>query len=594
MNDAAPSSDTATGEHGGDQDRPQPNNIPRRLWWLIAAFSMCLPWMAGPPLQWWPLACIAITPLLLAAEIPAINRRAYGGLYLAGVLFWAVSLQGLRHAHPLIYPFWIALSAYLGIYPVLFVVATRRVIRWGLPLPAAAVCCWVGSEAVRNYFITGISAAMLGHTMADVPLMIQIADLGGTYAVSAVLVMLNVAFYRLIGWAIAAKRPLAFSVAFPASPPHPLPPRPWSAVASAFVLLSATLSYGSWRLGQATQSSETAIALIGRNENVEWDQDASRELELFDAYSRESIRAVEQAQRNVAAIVWPESMFTGRMPWIDGQGSERFANDAGLTLAEMRLLMDERREGFRVRARSLQSVLAKANGNQTRPPELIGGCGVIRYDETVRGYSGVVHVNSAGDIDRWYGKQHLVMIGEYIPIVGWIPILKNLIPENMGLTSGDGPVTFQVGQLTLCPNVCIETAVERVSINQLRTLLARDGDLPDAIVTVTNDAWFDDSSVVTHHKRCAQLVAVACRRPVLSAANNGPTAWIDSYGRVVEQLPQGANGSVIATPSIDHRTAPVMYLADWPARLCALVVLAAVVRRTGPKRLRPQRQLAPS
>ena len=100
--------------------------------------------------------------------------------------------------------------------------------------------------------------------------------------------------------------------------------------------------------------------------------------------------------------------------------------------------------------------------------------------------------------------------------------------------------------------------------------------MPDVIVTVTNDGWFDDSSVIEHHLRCAQLVAVGCRRPILSAANNGPTAWIDSSGRVVDRLSTGSNGAIIATPIRDERTSLYVRMGDWPAKVLALVSLIAL------------------
>ena len=75
----------------------------------------------------------------------------------------------------------------------------------------------------------------------------------------------------------------------------------------------------------------------------------------------------------------------------------------------------------------------------------------------------------------------------------------------------------------------------------------------------------------------AQMVAVTGRRPILSAANNGPTAWIDSSGRVVKRIPRGTNGSVIATPVADDRESIYLTISDWPARVMALVFVLFIV-----------------
>jgi apolipoprotein N-acyltransferase len=143
----------------------------------------------------------------------------------------------------------------------------------------------------------------------------------------------------------------------------------------------------------------------------------------------------------------------------------------------------------------------------------------------------------------------------------------------IGLQTGPEAKRMQVGETSVSPNICIETAVERVTVNQLAWLRRRES-LPEVIVTVTNDGWFDDSSVMEHHLRCAQLVAVGCRRPILSAGNNGPTAWIDSRGQVVDRLGLGSNGAVIANPQRDRRTSLYVRIGDWPARLCVLLCLA--------------------
>ncbi|MEM6366164.1 MAG: apolipoprotein N-acyltransferase, partial [Planctomycetota bacterium] len=162
-----------------------------------------------------------------------------------------------------------------------------------------------------------------------------------------------------------------------------------------------------------------------------------------------------------------------------------------------------------------------------------------------------------------------------------IPWIKTWLPPGLGLVPGETAKLFELASsqstLKLCPNVCIETAVERVTLRHMQQLRSTPKGLPDAIVTVTNDAWFNDSSVVQHHKRCAQLVAVACRRPILSAANNGPTAWIDSSGQIVAEIKQGNRGNVVATPKIDDRQSLVLTLGDWPARIAALMFLGILV-----------------
>ncbi|MEM6473599.1 MAG: apolipoprotein N-acyltransferase [Planctomycetota bacterium] len=537
------------------------------LRWVIL-LSALLPWLAQPPFALWPISLLAVVPLLWLSNRPTISRREFLGLYAASAIYWATTLQGLRHAHPLIYPCWLVLAGYLGIYPVLFVLVLRRVRRW-MPLELAAPMVWVAAECLRNYLLTGLSAAMLGHSLADIPALIQIADLGGTYLVSAMLIVVNVAIFQ----AVVHRQALL----------HAMP-----AIGLMLVVVAFSYLYGRMRLAEETTPGSTTFALIGRNEVVEYIQDKDRQIELYQAYARQSEASLRNTDRVVDVVVWPESMFTADLAWNVGDGNSRIAEAEGLTPAEVRQSLQSSRDSFEMRARSLQYYLSESNtfteASSTselqvarKIPHLLVGCGVINYGDEVEPHSGVVHIDSNGRVAEWYAKMHLVMFGEYVPIVSSIPGIRSLVPGNMGLTAGDGPRPMNVDGYSVCPNICVETAVERVTVNHFRTLLRSEQPLPHAVVSVSNDGWFDDSSVVQHHKRCAQLVAVATRRDILSAANNGPTVWIDRFGQVVEELPQGQSGAVIATPPRNQPVSIAVRYGDWPVRFVSLLVLVIAV-----------------
>ncbi|MEL6109552.1 MAG: hypothetical protein AAFU85_26380, partial [Planctomycetota bacterium] len=183
-------------------------------WWWGVAACVIVPWLSQPPLAWWPLGFLAITPYLFFVTFASdLGRRQLGMVFLGAFLYWALTLQGLRHAHPVIYICWLVLAAYLAAYPVIFVLAARRLRTRRIPMIIVAPILWVGIECIRNYFLSGVSAAMLGHTMADVPLMIQIADLGGSYAVSLVVSVINVAIYELIRFCFSPSKDRSFPIA---------------------------------------------------------------------------------------------------------------------------------------------------------------------------------------------------------------------------------------------------------------------------------------------------------------------------------------------------------------------------------------------
>jgi len=558
--------------------------------WLLAASGAALLWLAQPPLRLWPLAWVALVPWLLLLQQGNVTRRHYAILYGVGVIYWGLTMQGLRHAHPLMYGPWTAFAAYLAVYPVLWMGLVRVASgsptgsaeeqarpAFRLPLWVSAPIVWVGLECVRNYFLTGISAVMLGHSQADVPAIIQIADLWGSYGVSFVIVLTNAA----IAEAIVTLRRRRLSAAADSAQPHSLfenhlAPNPWLGGGVALATVLATLAYGYWRLAEAEalpQAAAVNLALIGRDEPIVFEQDADRELEIFDAYFRQSYQAAEQAAKQnmtLDAVIWPESMFTGGLPWLAADPTRPIVVPPGLEMseAEFREIISERQRQFEHRAAQVQTALRQATG-QTSGPDLIAGCSVVSYNAPSGGHSGCVHIGPDGRVADWYAKTHLVMFGEYIPAMDYLPWIDRIIPPGMGLLPGKQPVALSVGGLNVSPTICIETAVERVTLNQVRELIAR-GAAPDLLVNVTNDGWFDGSAVVEHHLRCAQFVAIACRRPLLIAANGGPTAWIDSSGRTVERLSNDAAGSILVTSRLDGRSGLYQRIGDWPARLLAL------------------------
>jgi apolipoprotein N-acyltransferase len=533
---------------------------------VSAAISVALLWSAQPPWTLWPLALVALVPWLSLTTVSAsIGKRGYLILWGVSTLYWLVSLQGLRHAHPAIYPCWMALAAYMAVFHLLFIGVLRRLLAQRVPLILAAPIAWVAQECVRNYLLTGISVLMLGHSMADRPEMIQIADLFGTYGVSFVIVMANVAAFSL--WNLIRRQHTWKESALEWGP--------------AAAVIAGTILYGVHRQGEPLQAGDATFALVQRDEPVDYGQSIEHAVEMFQNYARQSVDAARTSQRNIDAFVWPESMFSGGTPWMFADKSAAVPPEAQMDAKEFQLVVGEQQKYFLERARYVQQAIAAASPDK-RLPHLLAGCGIVHYHDKRDDFSGVVSVGPDGSLEDWYGKTHLVMFGEYVPIVPRVPGLKSLVPPGLGLQTGPGAKRFMVGDTSVAPNICIESAVERVTVNQLNSLL-KSGALPDLVVTVTNDGWFDDSSVIEHHLRCAQLVAVGCRRPILSAANNGPTAWIDSRGQIVDRLQRGINGTLIASPQRDPRTSLYVRIGDWPARVCvfvcAIALAAPYVRR---------------
>lgn len=542
------------------------SNDPARLSVTLPSLlsALCL-WLTNPPMQLWWLGFVALLPLIYLISLEQrFRRRDYIIIWCASSLYWLISLQGLRHAHPLMHGPWLALGCYLAVYQTVFVGFSRFLFHRGIGLLLVVPLCWVALEYIRNYLLTGISVLMLGHALINVSILVQIADLFGSYGVTAVLTLANVFAWQTLQRCRGrvSKNDYLFTFGI------------------TLICFVAVMAYGGYRLNEPLGKPLARFALIQRNEKVEYVLDPERQVQIFQEYAAASVNAARGTSEIIDAYVWPESMYSATNPHVYLTRDAKVPGQFPGNVQEFEAGVRNQQLAFIKRAGFVQEALQREQNSSTQSPELIVGCGVVEYGERIRVFSAVVNIDANHQVETWYGKTHLVMFGEYIPLLPSIPGLKKLVPPGMGIEPGRGGVLMKVANTWVAPNVCIETAVERVAINQMCQFHA-DGQTPDVIATVTNDGWFENTSVIDHHLRCAQMVAIACRRPILSAANNGPTAWIDSRGKIVERLDTGENGFVIATPEKDERISLIVRIGDWPAAATVIgcIALGMCVRK---------------
>lgn len=485
---------------------------------------------------------------------PPQSRRRRGDLpttaviYAAALIYWLVQLQGLRHAHPAMFLAWIAMSAYLAFYWVLFVWLAKRCRQW-VPFLVAAPIAWVTTELIRNYALTGISIGMLGHTSVGLPRLNWAASIGGTYAVSAVLMLTATTIHQ---WFTTKQHRFALGL---------LP----------ILVVAIAGPRATQDIGQTP-----TVALVQRDEVVDYGQSVGREMAIFDAYFRQTVESIQRHDEVVEVVVWPESMLTGAVPWMIEEPNMVIPPNAEQSAEEFRFAIEQQRDYFQTRAAAMGDRIGSVN--DAHRVWIVGGCGVIRYGDVPRTYSGIVAIDPAGGVADWYGKRHLVMFGEYIPWIGSIPGLRQWVPPGLGVSVGQDSSPIDVGGAKWLPNICIETAVERVACRAIGRATGR-GQRVDAIVTVTNDGWFDHSMVLGHHRRAARMVAVASGRPILSVGNGGPTMVINCDGGIDSGLPYDANETLFVKPPNQIRQTVYTKIGDWPWWLMTAAVGVISVRR---------------
>ncbi len=558
---------------------------------LYGFLGNCLLYTCLPPLGWSWMAWLAPACWipLVAVNHPDRNgqpaKGTYFSLYLFHVLFWLALLQGMRLAHWTTYFGWVALSLYLGIYLPLFVMSAR-VIRHQLQLPLswAAAISWVCVEWIRGYVISGFSMGSLSHSQVNQLWLIQIADLGGGFAVSFVVVLGAGLLFRIASRVNQWRRP----------------DRPPGYQANSTValmietvclvcILSTCWVYGQTQLNRFNESSNDtrATVSVGLIQGVTYtefelpyDEYERKEQKKQQTYNQQSVLALREEPR-LQLLVWPESMYPVGPLMITGKADTVLhvpAQPAGAAQDQQQI----RQWATRVQtgqARSHKTVLSYLNdhqhGNGAGKAMLIGGTSSVDLTKpNTPSYNTAVLLSPEGEILDVYHKNHLVMFGEYIPLGNLFPALYNLLPISP-LAAGDTDMTFSIDGITFSPNICFESTVPHRT-REMILAVGHNGRRPDVILNLTNDGWFWGSSMLDLHFRSNIMRAVELRRPNLIAANTGISGWVAPSGAVNAQVEKTQAGFVIAKVGRSSGDSFYLLYGDLFAMLCGLITLISL------------------
>lgn len=486
---------------------------------------------AQPLWSWGFLAWVAPLPwIYLATQSPLDGRRPYFKLWIAGFAYWFFAIHWIRLAHPATFFGLLLLAGYLGIYIPLFVYATRAGVRkLGAPVWLIAPIVWVAIEWLEAHLLGGFLMAALGHTQIEQTKLIQIADLGGAYLISALVMLVSAAASELLFLNRRRERTAAWR-------------QPIAVIVATAAILGAD-RYGDQRLRELeppADASTRRIALIQGNERAVWTADPDRDQRVMEHYielTRKARTQIDAEGVPVDLMVWPEGAF--RTPMVT------FAPG---------IYADEAKQADE----TIRSDLAHLR--QIAGAPLLLGFDRVHFgakDQPGQIYNAAVAVDEEGGGLETYAKTHLVMFGEYVPFGTWFPAIYRLFPIG-GVTPGEGPAAFVIDEVCYMPTICYETVIPHVVRSQV-VELAREGKRPDVLVNVTNDSWFYDSSELTMHLACSRLRAVECRTPLVAAANGGLSANVDRCGRLlavsqpmtpevllVDVVPGGAESTYLA------------------------------------------------
>lgn len=156
--------------------------------------------------------------------------------------------------------------------------------------------------------------------------------------------------------------------------------------------------------------------------------------------------------------------------------------------------------------------------------------GVLYENETgTEVYNSAIALGAGNGI---YFKQRLVPFGEYVPLERYLRGLIGFFDLPTSHIS-PGPAQtelIQAHQLSLATYICYEIVYgDRVAKASRRA---------NALLTISNDAWFGRSIGPHQHFQIARMRALEPARPLIRATGTGISALVDHKGQSIQQLPQ--------------------------------------------------------
>lgn len=172
---------------------------------------------------------------------------------------------------------------------------------------------------------------------------------------------------------------------------------------------------------------------------------------------------------------------------------------------------------------------------------LITGAMRAQWHEDKKGikdfYNSVHVVRPDASVEAVYDKVKLVPFGEFVPLRGVLPVEK-ITHGLQDFTRGSGADTLSLeGFPAFQPLICYEVIYPDF-------VAKTEGEAPQWLLNITNDAWFGHSSGPYQHLAMTRFRAVERGLPMVRAANTGISAVYDAYGRELGRVPLDETGVI--------------------------------------------------
>ena len=488
------------------------------------------------------LVWVALVPVIIASASASAWRRwctgfVAGFVWRIGSLYWVthvmITYSGMSAPVGVVVTG--LLAAWMALSTGLVVLFVPIAVRHGVIGAAVLASGWVSLEYMQAILPFGFPWSLLGYAAGGSIVMMQAADLAGVWGLSFAAVFVNVTIAQRIMLGSRAR----------------------SSTIAALALVIAIAGYGAVHLALAPSTGNVydpetqGLRVAAVQGNVEQGR-------IWDANERQSILAnhlamtLEAVSRGADLVMWSESS-------VPIRGGLEADPSTHAMLAQV--------------ARLHETTLVVGSPHYESLPS-----------GEWEGTNASFLVDAMGEWTMRYDKVHLVPWGEYVPL-SWLfrfvtPLVDAVgsfhhgkVEQELFADSGGGIPPFAMA-------ICYEV----VFPNHMRRQVAHGAKF---LATITNDAWFGDTSAPYQHFSMAKLRAVETRRYLVRAANTGISGFVDPWGRVLESTE--VNQSALLLGEVWPSDQATLYVAigDALPLLCVVLSLGGVVfcRRRPPSPL---------
>jgi len=210
---------------------------------------------------------------------------------------------------------------------------------------------------------------------------------------------------------------------------------------------------------------------------------------------------------------------------------------------------------------------------------LLFGSDEIEHEPEMRFFNSAFMLDGAGATAAVYRKMHLVPFGEWVPFKDWLFFVKPLVEAVADFSPGTRVTMMPVDGHMISTAICYEVTYPSL----MRDAVQQGSEL---LTTITNDAWYGESSAPFQHFEMAAIRAIEQGRYLVRAANTGITGIVDPYGRIVTRTTLGDTTVVVGDVRFLQERTVYATIGDVVAfasgLLTLLALLAATLRRPWP------------